>query len=50
MPATRSESSRAPVVHGDRAAAKRLRRDQLERRALGRPLWNRVGPWAGDLG
>ena len=26
----RSESARAPVVHGDRAAAERLRRDQLE--------------------
>jgi hypothetical protein len=32
-----SESARAPVVHGDRAAAERLRRDQLEPSRAGQP-------------
>src|SRR3954469_6745503 len=32
-----SESARAPVVHRDRAAAERLRRDQLEPSRAGQP-------------
>ena len=31
------ESARAPVVHGDRAATERLRRDQLEPSRAGQP-------------
>jgi hypothetical protein len=45
-----SESARAPVVHGDRAAAERLRRDQLEPSRAGQPALNRVGPWPAILG
>src|SRR5215211_5754921 len=45
-----SESARAPVVHGDRAAAKRLRRDQLEPSRAGQPALVQGRAVAGDPG
>src|SRR5438046_5760965 len=43
-----SESARAPVVHGDRAAAERLRRDQLEPSRAGQPALVQGRAVAGD--
>src|SRR5882724_9411524 len=45
-----SESARAPVVHGDRAAAERLRRDQLEPSRAGQPALVQGRAVAGDPG
>src|ERR1700752_1517084 len=45
-----SESARAPVVHGDRAAAERLRRDQLEPSGAGQPALVQGRAVAGDPG
>ena len=45
-----SESARAPVVHGDRAAADGFAETSSSRRVLGSPLWYRVGPWPAILG
>src|SRR6185295_5024302 len=45
-----SESARAPVVHGDRAAAERLRRDQLEASRAGQPALVESRAVAGDPG
>jgi hypothetical protein len=45
-----SESARAPVVHGDRAAAERLRRDQLEPSRAGQPALVQGWAVAGDPG
>src|SRR5688500_14061254 len=45
-----SESIRAPVVHGDRAAAERLRRDQLEPSRAGQPALVQGRAVAGDPG
>jgi hypothetical protein len=45
-----SESARAPVVHGDRAAAERLRRYQLEPSRAGQPALVQGRALAGDPG
>src|SRR3982751_3927352 len=45
-----SESARAPVVHGDRAAAERLRRDQLEPSRAGQSALVQGRAVAGDPG
>jgi hypothetical protein len=45
-----SESARAPVVHGDRAAAERRRRDQLEPSRAGQPALVQGRAVAGDPG
>src|SRR5258706_3870882 len=45
-----SESARAPVVHGDRAAAEPLRRDQLEPSRAGQPALVKGRAVAGDPG
>src|SRR5687767_1037604 len=45
-----SESIRAPVVHGDRAATERLRRDQLEPSRAGQPALVQGRAVAGDPG
>src|SRR4051812_4698911 len=45
-----SESARAPVVHGDRAAAERLRRDQLEPSRAGQSALIQGRAVAGDPG
>src|SRR5438046_8321427 len=45
-----SESARAPVVHGDDAAAERLRRDQLEPSRAGQPALVQGRAVAGDPG
>src|SRR5580765_1387227 len=45
-----SASVRAPVVHGDRAAAERLRRDQLEPSRAGQPALVQGRAVAGDPG
>ena len=45
-----SESARAPVVHGDRAAAERLRRDQLEPSRAGQPALVQGRAVAGNPG
>src|SRR5438046_8041099 len=45
-----SESARAPVVHGDGAAAERLRRDQLEPSRAGQPALVQGRAVAGDPG
>ena len=43
-----SESARAAVVHGDRAAAERLRRHQLEPARAGQPAMVQGRAMAGD--
>src|SRR5262247_1670641 len=43
-------SARAPVVHGDRAAAERLRRDQLEPSRGGQPALVQGRAVTGDPG
>src|SRR5436853_3499122 len=48
--ATSPESARAPVVHGDRAAAERLRRNQLEPSRAGQPALVQGRAVAGDPG
>src|SRR6188508_2461991 len=45
-----SESARATVVHGDRAAAERLRRYQLETSRAGQPALVQGRAVAGDPG
>src|SRR5437868_12145013 len=45
-----SGSARAPVVHGNRAAAERLRRDQLEPSRAGQPALVQGRAVAGDPG
>src|SRR5206468_10380131 len=45
-----AESARAPVVHGDRAVAERLRRDQLEPSGAGQPALVQGRAVAGDPG
>jgi hypothetical protein len=45
-----NRASRAPVVHGDRAAAERLRRDQLEPSRAGQPALVQGRAVAGDPG
>src|SRR5258708_10487293 len=45
-----SESARAPVMHGDRAATERLRRDQLEPSRAGQPALVQGRAVAGDPG
>jgi hypothetical protein len=45
-----SESTRAPVVHCDRAAAERFRREQLEPSPAGQPALVQGRAVAGDSG
>ena len=47
---TVSESARATIVHGDRAAAERLGRDQLEPPRAGQPALVQGRAVAGDPG
>src|SRR4051794_29170309 len=48
--ATCSASARAPVVHGDRAAAERVRRDQLETSRAGQAALIQSRAVAGNPG
>src|SRR4029077_8096610 len=49
-PLRRGRSARAPVVHGDRAVAERLRRDKLEPSRAGQPALVQGRAVAGDPG